>query len=287
MAILDDLTESLRRGRNADGGWGYYREKTSRLEPTAWGTLALHAGQPAEEAAVLRNWPSADGLLLEHAGGEPNYGFHGLALLVMNACGVQHRAGNASLAGGLQRVKGIALAQSSSSRQNNSLQAWSWIEGTFSWVEPTAWCLLALKKSAQIGAGRVDSARVDEAERLLIDRSCVSGGWNYGNSDSFGQDLRPYVPTTAVALLAMQDRRAHPVVGRSLDYLEKHATSERSGSTLALVLLALRVYGRRNDEVREALIEQMPLTMELGNQASIAMALCALGPERAYAAVTL
>ena len=45
------------------------------------------------------------------------------------------------------------------------------------------------------------------------------------------------MPTTAVALLAMQDRRSHPVVERSLELPQRdHATSERSGTSLALRL---------------------------------------------------
>ena len=285
-----DLTEFLLHGRNADGGWGYYPAKSSRLEPTAWAVLALHAGGYAKEdaSALLRNWPSSDGLLLEHAGGEPNYAFQGLALLVMLACGIEHAAGNGSLLGGLQRVKGIKQAQSAMSpRQDNSLQAWSWIAGTFSWVEPTGWCLLSLKKWAQKPGVRVDSVRVNEAERLLINRSCPSGGWNFGNADVFGQDLRPYVPTTAIALLAMQDRRADPVVARSIDYLEQQATSERSSIALGVALLALRACGRRNDSVRAALVEQLPVTLELRNHAAIALASYALGPEQTNAAFRL
>jgi hypothetical protein len=282
-----DLAEFLLRGRNADGGWGYYPGKSSRLEPTAWAILALHGAAAAADAApVLQHWPSHDGLLLERAGGEPNHAFHGLALLVMRACGVEHAAGNASLLGRLQRVKGLASKSSPFYRQDNALQGWSWIADTFSWVEPTAWCLLSLKKWARKPGALVDSGRLDEAERLLIDRSCLGGGWNYGNSNALGQELKPYVPTTAIALLAMQDR-AHPAVERSLNYLEQHATSELSGTGLGLALLALRAYGRQDDRVRAALIDQLPITMELRNHAAIALAFYALGPEQAHAAFTL
>jgi hypothetical protein len=282
------LAEFLLSGRNADGGWGYYRDKSSRLEPTAWATLALReiAGVTAASVA-LAQWPSRDGLLLEHAGGEPNYAFHGLALLVMRACQIEHRAGNALLLSGLQRVKGTALAPARHSRQDNSIQGWSWIADTFSWVEPTAWCLLSLKKWAQRPGERVDARRVDDAERLLIDRSCLSGGWNFGNSNMLGQELKAYVPTTAVALLAMQDRRNHPVVGRSLNYLESAATSERSGTALALALVALRACGRRHETVQAVLQQQLSITMELGNHVAIAMAVCALNAERTDAAFTL
>jgi hypothetical protein len=286
---IDDLAESLRRGRNTDGGWGYYPGKSSRLEPTALAALAFAStGDGTTAASALHNWPSTDSLLLERAGGAPNLGFHGLALLAMWACRVEHAAGLASLAAGLQRVRGVRLEPSgTSSRQDNSLQAWSWIPETFSWVEPTAWCMLALKQWARTPLSGVDPARLDEAERLLINRSCVTGGWNYGNADVMGKDLRPYIPTTAIALLAMQNRRDHPIVERSVDYLEKQATSERSGTALALALLALRVYGRRDDAVRSALLEQLPITMALQNHAAIALAAYALSSQQTYAAFTL
>ena len=84
-----NLAESLRRTQNADGGWGYYRGKKSRLEPTCWAALALAGTADGAAAADLQQWPSTDGLLLERAGGEPNYAFHGLALLALRA---PHRA---------------------------------------------------------------------------------------------------------------------------------------------------------------------------------------------------
>jgi hypothetical protein len=284
---IHNLAESLRQGQNADGGWGYFPGKSSRLEPTAFAALALAGtADGAAAAAVLRRWPSTDDLLLERPGGEPNYGFHGVALLAMLACRVEHVSGTASLVAALQRVKGVRLTPSRTGSQDNTLQAWSWTPQTFSWVEPTAWCLLSLKKSAPTNRG-VDPARLDEAERLLINRSCAEGGWNYGNADVLGKDLRAYIPTSAIALLALQHRRDHPVVERSVDYLEKQAISERSGTALALAVLALRVYGRRNDAVRSALVEQLPVTMALQNHAAIALAAYALGSEQTYAAFTL
>src|SRR5439155_4953858 len=79
-------------------------------------------------------------------------------------------------------------------RQDNKLQGWPWMPDTFSWLEPTAWCLLALKKA------RAAPARIAEAEKLIANRTCEPGGWNFGNASAVGQDLRPYVPTTALGL---------------------------------------------------------------------------------------
>jgi len=273
-----DLTKLLTAGRNADGGWGYYRHKISRLEPTCWAVLALTSARNNGAAAgkALRQWPSRDGLLLERAGGEPNYGFHGLALLALHAAALEHRDGNRALLDGLQRVKGLAFERSPINRQDNSIQAWSWIDDTFSWVEPTAWCLLALKTCAKPWDARIDPIRIRDAERLLVDRSCRDGGWNYGNSNMLGKELVPYVPTTALALLALRDRGSEPLVKQGLEFLEGHSTSERSAMALGLATRALRAYGHDTTAVRAALLEQLPITVALGNQAAAAAALYAL-----------
>jgi len=275
---MRDLTDSLIVGRNADGGWGYYRHKQSRLEPTAWAVLALtstgHEGSAA--GAALKQWPARDGLLLERAGGEPNCGFQGLALLALHAAAFEHRDGNRSLVDGLQRVRGIALEPSPINRQDNSIQGWSWIDDTFSWVEPTAWCLLALKTCAPRWHARIDAVRIRDAERLLVDRRCLGGGWNYGNSNMLGKDLAPYVPTTAVTLLALRDRGSEAAVTEGLEFLERHATVERSAMALALASRALRGYGRDTTAVRSALRAQLPVTVALGNHAAAAAALYAL-----------
>ena len=51
----------------------------------------------------------------------------------------------ARLVPALVRIKGISVKDTP--RPSDALQGWPWIEDTFSWVEPTAFCLLALKRS--------------------------------------------------------------------------------------------------------------------------------------------
>ena len=278
------LREFLLRVRNADGGWGYQPGKSSRLEPTCWATLALGSTLAPN---ALDQWPSVDGLLLERRGGTPNYAFQGLALIVLRALHLEHAAGNRTLLAALQRVKGDALPASTINRQDNSLQAWSWIDGTFSWVEPTAWCLLALKQWSAVPGAVGDRDRIVVAERMLVDRCCAEGGWNYGNANMLGQELKPFVPTTALTLLSLQDRQSLPAVGRSVAFLEREGTSERSGTALALALMALRAYGRATPAVRDALVAQLPTTLNLGKVAAAAMSLYALSEADTYAAVVL
>lgn len=276
------LRERLVAARNADGGWGYYAGKASRLEPTSWALLAT--GDPGED--VLRQWPHSDGLLLERRDGTVNYGFHGLALVALFGRAVEHEAGNAALVESIQRVKGLALSDRGVNRQDNSIQAWPWIAGTFSWVEPTAYCLLALKRARRTGL-RVDASRIADGDRLLFDRVGVAGGWNYGNSNMLGQELPSHVPTTALGLLALQDHPGHEAVRRSLDSLERDALSERASLALGLSLVALRVHGRAVDAVESALAAQVDTTLAIGNLHAAALALYALGRDHEDAAVAL
>lgn len=283
QSVIGDLRSLLIRTRNADGGWGYFAGKASRLEPTCWCLLALGDRAAAE---VLGRWPVVDGLLLERAGGAPNYGFHGLALLTLLDRKIEHQAGNAALVAGLQRAKGLALPNRGINRQDNSIQAWSWMDGTFSWVEPTAYALLALKQARRAGMA-VDASRITDGENLLLDRVGVEGGWNYGNSNMLGQELPAHVPTTALGLLALQDHAAHEAVQRSLAYLERDALSELSGLSLGLSLLALRVHGRPAEAVAAALLAQAGTTVAIGNLHGMAVALYALRKDHGDAAFAL
>ena len=194
----------------------------------------------------------ADGLLDDATGGQPNLGFNGLGVLAIQGARGWPLDPVQRLVAAISRTKGVA-AEPGSERQDNTLQGWSWIEGTFSWIEPTSLCLLALKKTPELLQPESRAARIDEAERLLLDRVCLTGGWNYGNSNMLGQELAAHVPTTALALLALQDRREHPTTQKSLEYLVQHRLAEPAGMALALTSICLRVYGVPAPDVDERL----------------------------------
>jgi hypothetical protein len=281
---IETLHHQLTAARNPDGGWGYYEGKASRLEPTCWAALYLRqngASQPDEHTAPAGDWLAScqrdDGLLVDVAAESPNLAFNGLAALVL-----QDRDWSAppvpGLLAALVRSKGQATRNTDHQRQDNSLRAWSWSDGTFSWVEPTSWCLLALKKAGSHPAADV-AARIDEAEHLLIDRVCRTGGWNYGNSNVLGQELAAHVPTTALGLLALQDHREHADVRRSLDHLVAYRLSEPAGMALALTSICLRVYGLPAVDVDERLLALSEHHGFFGNLHVAAMALYALSGE--------
>jgi len=284
MKDVGAIRDYLLAGRNPDGGWGYARGKGSRLEPTCCAVLAL--GDPQLARAALASWPVRDGLLLERVGGEPNFGFHAVALLTLARTPVEHQAGNRALIIALQRAAGVRVAASKVNRQNNELQGWGWFADEFSWAEPTAWGVLALKRARQLG-WQIDDARLDESESVLFDRVCSRGGWNYGSSNVLGRELVAYVPTTAVALLALQDKRDNLAVQRSVRFLEEHAMWECSSYALGLAAIALRAYGRDVGPVLAALERQVPVTCDLNQQLGVALGLLAMQEENATKAFTL
>lgn len=287
MMPTSGLVDSLARTRNADGGWGYYAGKASRLEATCWAMLAVSTAGDAAGRDRLRTWPTRDGLLLERPGGSVNVAFHALALCVLSVLGLEHVDSNGGLVAALQRARGVRLKNADTQRQDNSLQGWPWIAETFSWVEPTAWSLLALTIWSRQSGTAADPVRLEDGARLLFDRVCREGGWNYGNANMLGTDLHPHVPTSALGLLSLQAHRDAEPVRRTLGWLEHHALSERSGMTLALTALALEAYGRPIDDVRAAIAEQLPVTATLGNQCSVAAALYALREPTAPSVFTL
>ena len=183
----------------------------------------------------------------------------------------------------LAKAQGLGIESSSVERQGNSLQGWSWIDGTFGWGAPTAWALLALKKCRSRGIIAPGADRhIRDGEAVLRDRVCVMGGWNYGNSNVFPQNLPAYVPTTAIALLALQDRGNEPFVRRSLDFLGEHAADHPSARALTLTTLALKRHGRAATLVEAALctwLAKHPLPDVL----SVGMALCALENDDTFA----
>jgi hypothetical protein len=236
---------------------------------------------------VLARWPRRDNWLIDVAGAPPNHAFNAIVALTLLQSG-----STGMLAEAIVRVliasKGVPLPPDPAIKQDSSLQAWSWVDGTFSWVEPTAWCVLLLKQRLARGPYPDAVERVRVGEQVLNDRACRGGGWNYGNANVYGKDLLPYVPTTALALLALHDRRNEPVVVRGLEQLERDVLSERSAVALSLALICLRVY-RRPTSVPEQQLTQLILDRHLSPGYSddvlgLSMALYALsdGPLAAF-----
>ena len=283
------LRDVLLAQRNSDGGWGYYAGKTSRLESTCWALLSLAEDRRPEDAPLveagmrlLAKWQRADGLIAEPQL-PPNLAFNGLASVVITAvrsssfAQPSHDEVQRRLLAGIVGVKSKTYWNwKSPVRQDNSLVGWPWTEEAFAWVEPTAWCTIALKRAAPNNRAPGSQPRIEEAERLLFDRRCPGEGWNYGNSEVLGQQLHAFVPPTALALLALHDRRERSEVRQALDYLRGSWRQEPAGMALGLSLLCLRAYSLPVDEIEAALAAAWQRSGFLGNHAVIGMVRYAL-----------
>ena len=290
---------ALLAAQDADGGWGAEPGKRSNTEATALAVLALGSSSAPPAVALRRGlrW------LVDHQrpdGGWPlGAGQDGstwptpLAVLaVLGRSELRERA-----AGGLRWLVGHggrdpgwlirALYRvwpgALPVRMDPTLKGWSWNPDAFSWVEPTAYALLALKKGRQVLSGPDVDARIREGESMLYDRACEGGGWNYGNTNVYGVNVPPYPEVTAVALLGLQDRRETPANRSSIEAMRRMLAEVNSGFALSWTIACLAVYGQDTGAERRRLVESYARTGFLGANRTLALALIASGsPESVF-----
>ena len=204
---------------------GYQATDTPAVEPTALAAMALVAHGRTTAAFRALDWlgdlQSPDGFLGIRSGQSGPHWATGWAVMAWMA-GVSRRGrtnvriatekeptdgarNDSRWSSAAERAchwlltwKGEAVPRSAAFAHDTTLQGWSWVEGTHSWVEPTAINLMALKVS-----GYAEHPRCREAVRLLVDRMLASGGWNYGNTAVLGTPLRSHVQPTGLALAAL------------------------------------------------------------------------------------
>ena len=153
---------------------------------------------------------------------------------------------------------------------------WPWVDGTVSWIAPTAMVILAHRAWAR------ESTRLATAVQMLLDRACPQGGWNAGNSEVFGVALDPHPDFTAMALLALQGQvePSEPIITRSLDYLALRLKDSQSLYSLGWAALALGVWGHREYDsmlprLRAQLVSIDPASV---SARTLAMAILACDP---------
>jgi hypothetical protein len=254
-ATLESRIAFLLKAQNSDGGWGYFPGQRSWLEPTAWAMLALtnrkEGGRSVESAfELIRLWQFSEG------GCRPcqdvNAANWTTALWVTLHCvhgtldtrlarAVEWMLESRGAEGSLIR-RGIRWVTGEKDSFNAAYCGWSWWPGTSSWLEPTVHGLVALNKVAAAGiGGAAVRRRAREAERMLLDRRCADGAWNYGVREALGHPLPSYPETTALALLALPgcgDASVKAVIPKAVE-MQAHA---RSPVARAWLKLALRLW---------------------------------------------
>jgi len=290
--MLDQAAKLLRQTQNPDGGWGAIAGKQSNTESTALGLLALRSLDDSRENSVLEkaeqwlaNTQNPDGSWSYGAGSKAPSWSTALAVMALSDSSVEGerlvRAGNWILAQegskpGILAKLILALSfQKKAVRLNDDLVGWSWTPGSFSWVEPTSYCLIALKKIKSRLSAKAVQERVDQAELMIYDRMCEGGGWNYGNAAVYGDPLWPYPDITALALIALQDHKERNDNRVSLRALSKMAETTDSGLALGWTTICLSVYGEDISELRKRLDQKFARTKFLGETKPVALAILA------------
>jgi len=292
--MIDAATDLLLDAQNEDGGWGSVKGKRSNTESTSFALMALKSQEvksfDQQMTAGLR-W------LLQHQRDDGSWSLNDaskqsswttpiavLALLPFQD-EREHalRAAKWILTQEGRKPGWIAslLVRLSLVRKTVELDlylnGWSWTPGAFSWVEPTSYSLMALKKLKQSLVGTNCEERIRQGEMLIYDRMCENGGWNYGNSRVLGEALWPYPDVTAVALIALQDRAKSEANQTSLRALDAMMREAPSGTALSWGILCLTLYNQDVWEWKRVLVKNFEKTRFLGETKAVALALLAFG----------
>ncbi|MBX9788248.1 MAG: hypothetical protein K2Y37_04990 [Pirellulales bacterium] len=256
---------------------GYVAAHAPAAEPTSLAALALIAHARLEAAQTALGWlqqlQAADGSVGVRAG-EPRPGWPtALAICAWQAAidratdDQAHAIGRDRLATAVKRgvewllaIEGVALKPTPAMGHDPSIVGWPWVASTHSWLEPTAWAVLALR-----AAGQGDHLRTRDGLRLIEDRLLATGGCNYGNTSVLGQVLRPHIQPTGLALLALSGRAtAIGKVARSCDYLTKTLDGSTAALSLSYGLMGLAAQHRIPEQLNDWLETACARTLRQG-----------------------
>ncbi|HWO40282.1 MAG TPA: prenyltransferase/squalene oxidase repeat-containing protein [Candidatus Eisenbacteria bacterium] len=293
FAMSHPFLATLVEAQNPDGGWGAVRGRRSNTEATALAVMALKAAGDPESASNLRlgldwlatrqnpdgSWPVIDS-------GSGGSWMTALAILALSQfSGFERQA----MSGGqwalehegrrysrLLKLWITITGQKKNLHLNPDLKGWAWSDGAFSWVEPTSYFVLALKKIRPHLEGTRVAERIRQGELLIYDRMCSGGGWNYGNARVLGEALWPYPDVTAIALIALQDHRDSEANQLSARALQGMLERVDSGLALSLGTLSLALYGQDVTKLRARLAAAFQRTRFLGETKTFALSLLAM-----------
>ena len=288
--------------QNADGGWGFHAGEQSRVEPSCWAALALFPGGNRSTGEFLRlvnflqsaqlpdgSWPATPQM---NTGG----------WITSLACCVLYgdRSSTKNVERGLQWICDDFPGDSSrwrrvlqrlrppkrANEQNDSYRGWGWTPRTSSWVEPTAFALMALD-AAQAGNLPENAAeRRELAIGLLYDRMCPGGGWNCGNPRVYGVDGEALVLPTCWALLALRDAPEKPGRAISLAWLQRAFAEIESAGSLAVARMTLENYGIEPPKAKRSLQDWTADELAAQGTHVSAWACMALDPARTWPTAT-
>jgi Prenyltransferase and squalene oxidase repeat len=236
----------LRSTQNADGGWGFHPGAPSRVEPTAWALLAFEGLAFSRRSAVdfLRKTQLADGSWPSAGSVTAGSWVSSLAVWAL----AKDADSRAAVAAGLvwlcqdwPRDVGIAsrlirsiVPSRRATGHDESLHGWGWTPRTASWVEPTAFALIALDAAPADLLPSSAQRRKKLARALLYDRMCPGGGWNCGNPAVYGVNGEPLIEPTGWSLLALRKEPERSENLISFEWLQRQIVKSCGPGSLAV-----------------------------------------------------
>jgi hypothetical protein len=257
--------------------WRYASESFDSAEPLALSALALVVHGRSNEALVplvrLTELQANDGSVAFREGMADPEWCTSLAVLAWIASGEERFAGHArSGCDWIAAHPGKPVPRSPDIGHDSELPAWSWVQETSPWLEPTAFHVLALKAQG----GYEDLPLLKSGVSSLFDRLLPSGGANAGNTIVFGAELRPHLQPSGIALLALAgERRFSPKIARTRDYLSRTLSPTSATPSLCWGLLGLAAHDDRAVD-REALLIEHVARHDLDAASEHRLALIAL-----------
>ena len=152
-----------------------------------------------------------------------------------------------------------------------TIKGWAWIAGTHPWVEPTAYVILALR-----ACGRMTHWRAQGGVHLLLDRQLPSGGWNYGNTFTFGTESRPTAETTGIGLQALAGLTPKDSVKNSIAYMQSEVALLHAPISLAWAILALHAWQETVDRPQERILQALARQKKFGPHNTVSLSLLTL-----------
>jgi len=308
--LRNDCLSLLENLQNADGGWGFHAGEQSRVEPTSWALRALFDSAKTVGAKNFRraadflrsrqlpdgSWPACaemsagswiTSLTCSALAADPESAKH-VAVGLQWLCDDFPRDSSP-----WRRFVRRIRNESHLAKQNDSYRGGGWTPKTSSWVEPTAFALMALRDAPAAQLPENAAQRRELAVALLYDRMCPGGGWNCGNPSVYGVDGEALVLPTCWALLALRgseraagEKEAQEKPGRalSLAWLQKEFAKIESAASLAVARMTLENHGIERPPAKRDL--QDWTTQELAEQGThvLAWTSMALNPARPWPA---
>src|ERR1700730_16364092 len=281
------IEKALLQRRLPSGGWSFFSSEQASVEATCLAGLALGSdshGNADSTVRFLKKSQLSDGGWPAFQGDSEGAWTTALALCALTVLNEISDASNRALRW-LLETRGKEghwfwrwkfKTADRYVRFDPDKYGWPWISDSASWVIPTAFSIIAIKQFTVCNRSESSEKRIHLGVEMLLDRACVGGGWNSGNSVVYGVPLRPHVEATAIALLALQDEQRTEMIQKSLSWLRQNAASVDSVSSLSCCIFRLVVYQEPIGGLRNKLATIIGDGRDIWNNATLATALLAL-----------